>query len=123
MPSLPISIPFPTHLQPLTNPQLQALAAAFHHKSPSQLLEIRAAVGPERIMVLHGTHDNMITVPHGRKLISMLRPAVGVIREGMGHVAMIEEVGWHDGMVEGMVERVGRLGKSEVGELDGSTNE
>jgi pimeloyl-ACP methyl ester carboxylesterase len=85
---------------------LQAIAAGWHHKSAAQLKEIGDKVGRERIMVVHGTNDNMITVPHGRKLIEILEPGVGVIKEGMGHVAMIEEEIWHNKMVEGQIEKV-----------------
>jgi hypothetical protein len=56
-------------------------------------------------MVLHGTRDNMISVPHGRKLIEMLQPGTGVIKEDRGHVFMIEEWRWHNEMIKGMVER------------------
>ncbi|KAH9224232.1 Alpha/Beta hydrolase protein [Leptodontidium sp. 2 PMI_412] len=90
---------------------MQAIAAGWHHKSAEQLREIGDRVGRERIMVLHGTRDNMITVPHGRKLIEMLQPGTGVIREGRGHVFMLEEWEWHDQMVVGMVEKVAKLGK------------
>lgn len=56
-------------------------------------------------MVLHGTEDKMITVPHGRKLIEMLQPGVGVIKEGTGHVFMLEECKWHNEMVESMIKK------------------
>lgn len=91
---------------------LQAVAAGWHHKSESQLKEIGDKVGRERIMVVHGTRDNMITVPHGRKLIEMLQPGVEVIKEGTGHVFMIEEETWHNEMVEKQIEKVGKLGKA-----------
>jgi hypothetical protein len=70
---------------------LQAVAAGWHHKSKEQLKELADKVGRERIMVLHGTQDNMITVHHGRKLIEWLGPGVWEIREGRGHCFMIEE--------------------------------
>lgn len=60
-------------------------------------------------MVLHGTNDNMITVPHGRKLIKLLKPGTGVIKEGTGHVFMLEEEAWHNEMVEGMIAKVSKL--------------
>lgn len=85
---------------------LQAIGAGWHHKSAEQLKEIGDTVGRERIMVVHGTRDNMITVLHGRKLIEMLKPGVGIIKEGMGHVAMIEEEIWHNEMIEGQIEKV-----------------
>lgn len=88
---------------------LQAVAAGWHHKSAAQLKVIGDSVGRERIMVLHGTKDNMISVPHGRKLIEMLQPGVGVIREGTGHVFMLEEWKWHNEMIEAMVEKAEKL--------------
>lgn len=88
---------------------MQAIAAGWHHKSKEQLKEIADKVGRERIMVLHGTKDNMITVPHGRKLIEMLQPGVGVIREGIGHVFMLEEWRYHNEMIEMMVEKGEKL--------------
>ncbi|KAL3426859.1 glycylpeptide N-tetradecanoyltransferase, partial [Phlyctema vagabunda] len=81
---------------------LQAIAAGWHHKSPEQLREIGDRVGRERIMVLHGSMDNMITVPHGRKLIDELQPGTGIIKEGRGHVLMLEERDFHNEMIEKM---------------------
>jgi pimeloyl-ACP methyl ester carboxylesterase len=92
---------------------LQAVAAGWHYKSPKQLQELGDKVGRERIMVLHGTKDNMITVPHGRKLIEILKPSVGIIREGTGHVFMLEEAKWHNEMVESMIERGEKLKESK----------
>ena len=54
----------------------------------------------------------MITVPHGRKLIELLNPGVGIIKEGTGHVFMIEEEIWHNAMVEGQIEKALKLGKA-----------
>jgi len=101
---------------------LQAVAAGWHHKSAAQLKEIGDKVGRERIMVLHGTKDNMITVPHGRKLIEMLQPGVGVIREGTGHVFMIEEWRWHNEMVKSMIEKGEKLKGKGKAEGDGDGN-
>lgn len=91
---------------------LQAIAAGWHHKSAQQLKEIGDKVGRERIMVVHGTNDNMITVPHGRKLIEMLEPGKAVIKEGMGHVAMIEEERMHNELVEQQIEKVRKYDKN-----------
>lgn len=88
---------------------MQAIAAGWHHKSAAQLAEIGDKVGRERIMVLHGTKDNMISVPHGKKLIEMLKPGVGVIKEGTGHVFMLEEWRYHNRMVVEMVEKAEKL--------------
>jgi len=73
----------------------QAIAAGWHHKSPAQLQEIGNKVGRERIQVMHGTIDNMITVPHAEVLVKDLGgEASGVKRiifEGRGHVLPMEE--------------------------------
>lgn len=44
---------------------MQAVAAGWHHKSPEQLQHIAKTVGKDRIMVVHGTADRMLTFPHG----------------------------------------------------------
>jgi hypothetical protein len=54
----------------------------------------------------------MITVPHGRKLIEMLEPGTAVIKEGMGHVAMIEEERLHNDLVERQIEKVMKYDKA-----------
>jgi len=88
---------------------LQAIAAGWHYLGEERLKELGDKVGRERIMVLHGTKDNMISVPHGRKLIEELRPGTAVVREGSGHVFMLEQWKWHNEMVEGMIEKVEKL--------------
>jgi hypothetical protein len=35
----------------------------------------------------------------------MLQPGVGVIKEGTGHVFMLEECKWHNEMVESMIKK------------------
>jgi pimeloyl-ACP methyl ester carboxylesterase len=91
---------------------LQAIAAGWHHKSAAQLKELGDKVGRERISVMHGTADQMISVPHGRKLIEMLEPGKGVIKEGTGHVFMLEEWRWHNNFVKEMIETGERLNRS-----------
>ncbi|KXX78668.1 putative aminoacrylate hydrolase RutD [Madurella mycetomatis] len=90
---------------------LQLVAAGWHHKSGAQLAGMADAVGRERILVMHGTEDGMISVPHGRKLIEHLRPGEGIIAEGMGHAPVVEQCEWFNGLLE----RRCRLGE----ELDG----
>ncbi|POS84426.1 hypothetical protein EPUL_005180, partial [Erysiphe pulchra] len=60
---------------------LQLIAAGWHYKSPEQLKEIGDRVGRDRILVLHGTADRMITIPHGKKLIEWLQPSTAIIKE------------------------------------------
>lgn len=72
----------------------QALAAGWHHKSPEQLNAIGDAVGRERIQVMHGTVDQMLTVPHAEVLAKELGEGGGVTKrifQGRGHVLMWEE--------------------------------
>ena len=72
----------------------QAIAANWHGKSPAQLKEIADKVGRERIMVIHGTQDQMITFPHAKFLLAGLGGEdAGVTAhfvEGQGHVIPIE---------------------------------
>ena len=67
----------------------QVLAAGWHHKSAKQLEELGDKVGRERIMVVHGTEDRMVTPPHGEVLCKELggeeRGLTKVIVEGRGH--------------------------------------
>ncbi|KAK7961714.1 alpha/beta-hydrolase [Apiospora aurea] len=79
---------------------LQLVAAGFHWKSPKQLKELADRVGRERILVVHGVEDDMIPVPHGRKLIEYLEPAEGHIVEGMGHAPIMEKTEWIHGVLE-----------------------
>lgn len=79
---------------------LQLIAAGWHHKSPQQLKEMADRLGRDRILVLHGTDDNMISVPHGRKLIEYLKPGVGLIEEGLGHAPIAERTAWLNKLLE-----------------------
>ncbi|KAJ4292870.1 hypothetical protein N0V88_005528 [Collariella sp. IMI 366227] len=58
---------------------LQLIAAGWHHKSRAQLEAMAEQVGRERILVMHGTQDRMISLPHGEKLIEFLRPGRAVV--------------------------------------------
>jgi hypothetical protein len=89
---------------------LQAIAAGWHHKSAAQLKEIGDNVGRERIFVLHGAKDNMISLPHGKKLIEMLQPGTSVIKDGIGHVFMLEDTFWHNDKIAEQVEKTRKLG-------------
>ena len=90
---------------------LQAIAAGWHFKSAEQLKEIGDRVGRERILVMHGTRDNMITCQHGRVLIEELKPGKSHVVEGAGHVLMLERTEWYNGVVEAMVRETGKMGK------------
>lgn len=83
---------------------LQLIAAGWHHKSPEQLKEIGDRVGRDRILVLHGTADRMISVPHGYKLRQYLggeeSGLTAVIRDGIGHVPPLECTEWFHELIE-----------------------
>lgn len=91
----------------------QALAAGWHHKSAEQLKELADKVGRQRIQVVHGTADKMITVPHGETLAKELGEEEGVTKiivPGRGHVLHIEDMAMYHEVLEKMVEKVERLG-------------
>ena len=73
----------------------QAIAAGWHNKSAEQLKRLADAVGRERIQVMHGTIDKMITVIHGEVLANELggeaNGVTKIIFDGKGHVVMVEE--------------------------------
>jgi len=73
---------------------LQVIAAGWHHKSASQLEEIGDKVGRERILVVHGALDRMLTPPHGEILWKELggeeKAVTRVIVEGRGHALPME---------------------------------
>lgn len=73
---------------------LQLIAAGWHNKSPAQLKDMADNVGRERIFVLHGTEDGMISLSHGKKLIEYIQPGSGLIIEGMGHAPVMERTTW-----------------------------
>lgn len=90
---------------------LQAIAAGWHHKSAKQLKEIGDRVGRERILLMHGTRDNMITVHHGRVLIEELEPGKSLVIEGAGHVLMLERMEWFNKVVEEMFAETEKMEK------------
>ncbi|AEO68165.1 uncharacterized protein THITE_2117583 [Thermothielavioides terrestris NRRL 8126] len=79
---------------------LQLIAAGWHHKSAAQLREMADRVGRERILVMHGTEDGMISLPHGQKLIEFIQPGKGIIVEGMGHAPLVERWEWFNRTIE-----------------------
>ncbi|KAI1184562.1 Alpha/Beta hydrolase protein [Nemania serpens] len=81
---------------------LQMVAAGWHRKSAAQLRELGDRVGRDRILVLHGTADDIISVPHGRKLIEYLRPGKGLVVDGMGHAPIAERTQWFNDLLAEM---------------------
>ena len=67
------------------------------------------AVGRERIQVLHGTVDNMITVPHAEILAKGLDGDEGgvskTIFEGRGHVLIWEEREEFKRLISALIEK------------------
>lgn len=88
---------------------LQALAVGYHKKSPAQLREMADKVGRERIQVLHGTIDNLITFPHAEVLVEALGGEEGEMRkvvfEGRGHYIPMEERQKFKGVIESLVRK------------------
>lgn len=80
---------------------LQLGAAALHHKSAEQLRVMGDGIGRERIMVVHGSDDEMIDPVLGKRLIEMLAPGRTEWVEGMGHAPIMERPAWLDGVLEG----------------------
>ncbi|KAK0611795.1 Alpha/Beta hydrolase protein [Immersiella caudata] len=81
---------------------LQLIAAGWHHKSQEQLEEMAEKVGRERILVMHGTGDRMISSPHGTRLLEYIKPGKGMMVEGMGHAPLVERWQWFNERVEEM---------------------
>ena len=85
------------------------MAAAYHKKSPEQVKELADNVGRERILVIHGTADNLITFPHGEILVKELGgEELGVTKrffQGSGHYVPIEERAEFRKLIEGIVEK------------------
>ena len=88
----------------------QAIAAGWHKKSAEQLREMADRVGRERIQVVHGTVDNLITFPHSEVLLQRLGEGVErVVFEGRGHYLPFEVRGEFREVVERIVEKCERL--------------
>lgn len=67
------------------------------------------AVGRDRILVLHGTVDEMISVPHGKILIDFIKPKTGVILENAGHGIPLERTEWLNNFLEEHLQSVLQL--------------
>ncbi|KAJ9660464.1 hypothetical protein H2198_002582 [Neophaeococcomyces mojaviensis] len=73
---------------------LQAIAAGWHHKSKAQLQEMVREIGAERICVMHGSIDQMITFRHFALFKEDMGEDSGVTFkewDGAGHVLMWEK--------------------------------
>ncbi|KAK4197397.1 putative abhydrolase [Triangularia verruculosa] len=83
---------------------LQLIAAGWHYKSEGQLREMAERVGRERILVMHGTEDGMISLPHGEVLMEWVKPGKGLVVEGMGHAPSMERTRWFNELIGGWCE-------------------
>lgn len=94
----------------------QLYAAGFHHKSAAQLKKLGDVVGRERILVLHGTADQMINFIHGEMLLRELGgEESGVTKsfhEGLGHVAPFELRKEFGKLIEERVEKTEGMAKA-----------
>lgn len=92
---------------------LQAIAAAYHKKTPNQLQQIADRVGRERIQVMHGTDDNLITFPHVEILVRSLGgEEAGITKyifKEKGHYLPLEERENFKRLMEGMIEKTQAL--------------
>ncbi|GAW21148.1 hypothetical protein ANO14919_106650 [Xylariales sp. No.14919] len=88
---------------------LQVIATGWHRKSAAQLRELGDKIGRQRILVIHGTEDKVISVPHGRKLIEYLQPGKGLVVDGMGHAPIMERTQWFNGLLAEMCAKGERL--------------
>ncbi|KAE8154195.1 Alpha/Beta hydrolase protein [Aspergillus avenaceus] len=85
---------------------LQIVACYFHYKSAEQLKALGDNVGRERIAVLHGTEDRMLTFRHGEILHEEIGEGIlWKVYEGSGHVLMWENEQEVNQLLEELVER------------------
>ncbi|MCJ1435578.1 hypothetical protein MMC27_004952 [Xylographa pallens] len=91
----------------------QAVSTVTHKKTVEQLHKVTETVGGSRIQILHGTIDNLITVPHAHVLYDRLGgKAAGVTKtifEGRGHYLPWEERPKFRALIEALVEKVQAL--------------
>ncbi|KAL4914429.1 Alpha/Beta hydrolase protein [Aspergillus aurantiobrunneus] len=85
---------------------MQVVACYFHHKSAAQLKVLGDRVGRERIAVLHGTVDRMLTFHHGELLSRELGEGILYkVWEGSGHMLPWEKEEEMNLLVEELVQR------------------
>ena len=91
---------------------LQAIAAGWHHKSKEQLRRLGDEVGRERIVVMHGTVDRMITFKHAEVLAEEIGEGVDFrVFEGCGHVLLWERMDEFHEIVEQLVKKTEALSR------------
>ena len=91
----------------------QLLAAGWHQKSGEDIQRLGDEVGRERIVVVHGTIDKMITFPHGETLLAELGGEEKGVRkeffEGQSHVVPVEKRKDYNRIVEEMITKAEKL--------------
>jgi len=91
----------------------QAVAVGWHKKTAAQLQEMAEKVGMQRIQVMHGTIDNLITFPHAAILVDALggegAGITNVVFPGRGHYLPLEEREAFRRLIEAMIEKTEAL--------------
>ena len=91
----------------------QIVAAAWHAKSKKELKQIADKVGRDRIQVVHGTIDNLITPPHAEMLLEGLggqdQGVTRILFEGRGHYLPLEECEPLQRKLEAMIDKTEAL--------------
>ena len=91
----------------------QIIAAAWHVKSKEQLKQIADQVGRDRILVVHGTIDNLITPPHAEMLVEGLggegSGVTKILFDGRGHYLPLEECEPLGKVLEAMIDKTETL--------------
>ncbi|KAI9787333.1 MAG: hypothetical protein M1835_002800 [Candelina submexicana] len=96
---------------------LQVICAGWHYKGTEQLKQLGDQVGRERIQIIHGALDRMITVPHAEVLDRELgRQNNGITKtifEDAGHYLPMEKRNEFRALIEAMVEKTEALKRNE----------
>lgn len=94
----------------------QAIAVGWHEKTANQLQEMAEKVGRQRIQVMHGTVDNLITFPHAAILVDALggesAGVTSITFPGRGHYLPLEERYEFKRLIEVMIEKAEALGRN-----------
>ncbi|MCJ1390896.1 hypothetical protein MMC18_003757 [Xylographa bjoerkii] len=91
----------------------QIVSTVTHRKSTKQLRQLAEGVGGDRIQILHGSIDNLITVPHAEVLYDRLGGEAAAVTktifEGRGHYLPWEERQEFKILVAALIEKVQAL--------------
>ncbi|KAI9717737.1 MAG: hypothetical protein M1812_004466 [Candelaria pacifica] len=96
---------------------MQVVCAGWHYKGPEQLHQLGDRVGRERIQIVHGALDRMITVPHAEVLARELGgesvDVTKTIFEDAGHYLPMEKRNKFRALIEGIVEKTEAMNKDD----------